>query len=274
MEYREISPGTSVPIIGIGTWGMGGRENPDKTTDDKDITAIKTALKLGLKHIDTAEFYGEGHSEELVGEAIQDFEREDLFLTTKVWHTNLKYDDLLASIQRSLERLRTDYVDLYLIHWPNEKIPLRETMKALEKCVENGWTKLIGVSNFSVTLMKEAQSYLDKHKLVANQVHYSLLHQEPSKTLLPHLRRENSLLIAYRPIARGDLSRKGNKVLDELCIEYGKTQIQVALNWLISQENVIAIPKSSNPEHLAEITGSIGWRLKEKDAKMLSEAFK
>ena len=105
------------------------------------------------------------------------------------------------------------------------------------------------------------------------QVHYSLLHQEPRKTLLPHLKSEKSLLIAYRPIARGDLTRKGNKVLDELCIKYGKTQIQVALNWLISQDNVVAIPKSSNPEHLAEIAGSVGWRLQQKDVKILSEAF-
>ena len=273
MEYKEIFPGTYIPVLGIGTWGMGGMEEPDTSTDDRDIAAIKKALDLGLKHIDTAEFYGGGHSEELVGEAIQNFEREKLFLTTKVWRTNLRYDDLLTSIQQSLERLSTDYVDLYLIHWPNEKIPLRETMKALEKCVENGWTRLIGVSNFGVELMIEAQSHLENEKLVANQVHYSLLHQEPKKALLPYLILESSILVAYRPIARGDLSREGNKILDELCVKYGKTQIQVTLNWLISQDNVIAIPKSSNTEHLVEIAGSVGWRLQEKDLELLSEAF-
>lgn len=273
MEYKEIVPGTEIPVLGIGTWGMGGKENSDDSQDEKEINAIQTALNLGLRHIDTAEFYGGGHSEELVGEAIQGFKREEIFLTTKVWRTNLRYDDLLSSIRQSLKRLGTDWVDLYLIHWPNEKIPLKETIQALERCVDNGWTKFIGVCNFSEELMVEAQSYLEKEKLVVNQVHYSLLHQEPRESLLPYLDSENSLLVAYRPIARGQLASEGNKVLDEICDRYGKTRIQVALNWLITQKNVIAIPKSSNPSHLAEIADSVGWRLSKKDFQRLSEAF-
>jgi len=146
-------------------------------------------------------------------------------------------------------------------------------MQALERCADNGWTKFIGVSNFSEELVLEAQSYLEKEKLVVNQVHYSLLHQEPSKRLLPYLDRENSLLVAYRLIARGQLASQGNKVLDEICDRYGKTHVQVALNWLITQKNVIAIPKSSNPSHLVEIAGSVGWRLSKKDFQRLSDAF-
>lgn len=273
MEYREILPGKKIPVLGIGTWGMGGRDKLDDTRDEKEIDAIRLAVNLGMKHIDTAEFYGEGHSEEIVGEAITEFDRQELFLTTKVWKTNLRAKDLINSIQGSLERLKTDYVDLYLVHWPNQSIPLKETMKALEKCIAEGWTRFIGVSNFSVKLMEEAQRYLEKERLVANQVHYSLLHQEPRKTLLPYLQRENSLLVAYRPMARGALAKQVNNVLDELCRIYKKTRIQVALNWLISQENVIVIPKSSNLAHLREIAGSVDWRLEGNEVKMLSDAF-
>ena len=273
MKYHEIAKGVKVPVLGLGTWGMGGRQIEDHRWDDENVTAIKMAVELGLTHIDTAEYYGAGHAEELVGEAIESYDRSDLFITTKVWRTNLREDDLIRSMKGSLKRLGLDYVDLYLIHWPNPHIPLKETMGALEHCAKEGWTKLIGVSNFDWNLVKEAQTYLRDHKLVADQVEYSLRDQKPKNSLLPYLQEEDMTLIAYRPLARGDLAKKGNKVLDEMAEKYQKSQSQVALNWLITQENVLAIPKSSNPVHLLDIMGAVGWEMSVEDSLTLADAF-
>lgn len=273
MKYTNLTENVRIPVLGLGTWGMGGRSSPDYSNDKEDIEAIKFALDLGLTHIDTAEYYGSGHAEELVGRAIQGYDRDELFITTKVWRTNLEHDDLIASMKGSLERLGLDYVDLYLIHWPNPEVPLKETMEALEYCSEEGWTRLIGVSNFSKELMMEAQGYLKEECLVANQVEYSLMEQEPKTELLPYLKEINSTLIAYRPIARGKLAKTGHGALDELADRYDKTQVQIALNWLISQENVIAIPKSSDKTHLREIAGAVDWSLSKEDRKRLETSF-
>jgi diketogulonate reductase-like aldo/keto reductase len=273
MEYREIAKGIKVPVLGLGTWGMGGRQIEDHHWDDENVTAIKMAIELGLTHIDTAEYYGAGHAEELVSEAIESYDRSDLFITTKVWRTNLHEGDLIKSMKGSLKRLGLDYIDLYLIHWPNPQIPLRETIHALEHCANEGWTKLIGVSNFDWNLVKVAQSYLKDHKLVADQVEYSLRDQKPKNSLLPYLQEEDMTLIAYRPLARGDLAQPGNKVLDDMAKKYQKSQSQVALNWLISQGNVLAIPKSSNPIHLLDIMGAVGWKMSTEDSLTLADSF-
>ena len=227
MEYHEIASGVEIPKIGLGTWGMGGKQIEDKRWDEETITAIKLAIDLGITHIDTAEYYGAGHCEELVGEAIQHHDRETLFITTKVWRTNLRHDDLLKSMKKSLQRLNQDYVDLYLIHWPNYQIPLKETMTALEKCVTEGYTKYIGVSNFSVSLINEAQSYLKENYLVANQTEYSLLDQKPRTNLLPYLQDTNRTLIAYSPLGKGILAKIDNKTLSETAKKYDKTKTQI-----------------------------------------------
>jgi diketogulonate reductase-like aldo/keto reductase len=214
MEYREIAPGVEIPVLGFGTWGIGGREQPDYRRDEEEIMAIRLAIELGLTHIDTAEFYGAGHSEELVGQAVEGYERNKIFITTKVWHTHLRKDDVIKSINASLDRLRLDFVDLYLIHWPNLAIPLSETMAAMEECVSKGLTRFIGVSNFSAQLMLEAQKKLKNNKIITNQVEYSLLDQKPSMELLPTCRETGISLVAYRPIGRGNLAKPGNKILD------------------------------------------------------------
>jgi diketogulonate reductase-like aldo/keto reductase len=273
LEYHEIAPGVEIPKIGLGTWGMGGKQIEDRKWDEETITAIRLAIDLGLTHIDTAEYYGAGHCEELVGEAIQSYARDSLFVTTKVWRANLHHDDLLKSMKASLHRLKQDYVDLYLIHWPNYQIPLKETMQALEECVTEGYTKYIGVSNFSANLIQEAQSYLKDNYLVANQVEFSLLDQKPRTNLLPYLRETNRTLIAYSPLGKGILPRLEHKKLTELSAKYEKTKTQIALNWVISQENVVAIPKSSNPIHLMEFMDSMDWRLKLEDIMELTSSF-
>ncbi len=273
MEYHEIAPKAKIPKIGLGTWGMGGRQIEDRSWDDETIVAIRMAIDLGLTHIDTAEYYGAGHCEELVGEAIEPYSRDSLFLTTKVWQTNLHYDDLIKSMRASLERLKIDYVDLYLIHWPNYQIPLKETMQALEHCVTEGYTKHIGVSNFSVSLIQEAQSHLRDNYLIADQVELSLLEQKPRKNLLPYLQETNRTLIAYRPLGKGTLSNLDHSKLSEIAEKYKKTKTQVALNWVISHENVVTIPKSTNPLHLMEFMDAVDWKMKTEDMMELTNSF-
>jgi len=276
MEYKELekAKGFRLPVLGLGTWGISGREVSDDSRDKEEVAALRTGIELGITHIDTAEMYGAGHAEMLVGEAIKPYKRDDLFITTKVWNTNLRHNDLILSMKGSLKRLGVEYVDLYLIHWPNPEIPLRETMRALEYCLFEGYTHFIGVSNFSASLIAEAQSYLRDSFLVADQVHYSLTEQSPRKELLPYCQKNDVMLIAYRPLERGQLTSPGHPVLDELATKYGKTQAQVSLNWLMSQEKVVAIPKASRVEHLKDNAGAVGWRLSEKDLVRLGESFR
>ena len=274
MEYREITKGVSIPVLGLGTWGMGGKETPNKARDSETVTAIRMAIELGLTHLDTAEYYGAGHAEELIGEAIEGMDRKTLFITSKVWHNHLRRNDLLNSMRASLKRLGVDQVDLYLVHWPNPDVPLKETMSAMEECIREGFTRFIGVSNFSAQLMQEAQSYLEGTRLIANQVQYSLIDQKPRMELLPACRKMGVSLVAYRPLERGALLETPNSVMDEIAEAHGKTRVQVAINWLISQEGVFTIPKSTNPVHLMEFLGALGWRLTPDEWVQLAAAYR
>ncbi|MDQ1279086.1 MAG: Aldo/keto reductase [Thermoproteota archaeon] len=274
MEFKRLANGLMMPVLGMGTWEMGGRQTPDSANDSKEINALRTGIDLGMTLIDTAEMYASGHAEELVGEAIKPYKRDDVFITTKVWSTNLRFNDLVSAMKGSLKRLGLSYVDLYLVHWPNPQIPLKETMSALEYCVEEGYTRSIGVSNFSAVLLLEAQSYLRRHLLVADQVHYNLIEQSPREDLLPYCEKNGVIVIAYRPLEKGQLSGKRNSVLDALATKYNKTRAQVCLNWLISQKNVVAIPKASRLEHLKENLWAVGWNLNDEDAARLGESFR
>jgi diketogulonate reductase-like aldo/keto reductase len=255
---------------------MGGAMEPDYTNDDKDIEAIQTALELGYRHIDTAEGYADGHCEELVGEAIKGFNRNELIIATKVTKTNLKPDDLRRSLDNSLKRLGLDYVDLYMIHSPSQEIPLSETMPVFDEFVEQGLIRNIGVSNFTVEKLEEAMKYV-KNPIVSNQIEYSLMtreegryggnHSMESKTV-PFCQENDILVVAERPIERG-LVNEPNPLLDELAEKYSKTKAQIAINWLISKDNVVTIPKSTNREHLIENLGSIGWKMSQEDVERL-----
>lgn len=266
MEYKTFPDGVRIPVVGIGTWEMG----EDISEDDKDIKALKEAIRFGMTHIDTAESYAAGHAEELVGGAIKSFDRKNLFITTKVSPEHLRFDQVLEAAKASLGRLETNYIDLYLIHWPNPDIPLEETMRAFDFLVDEDLVRYIGVSNFSVQLLKEAQSY-SKNKIVTNQVEYNLISREPEKELLSFCQEKNIMLTAYQPLARGKLTKPGFDLLDELAKKYSKTQAQIALNWLISKPNVVVIPKSSNIEHLKENLGAIGWKMEKKDIELLNK---
>jgi diketogulonate reductase-like aldo/keto reductase len=280
LERKSLGKtGESVAAIGLGTWNMGGRESPDYRDDERLIEAIRYAVELGMNHIDTAEMYAAGHAEELVGEAVKQFSRDEVFIATKVWPSNLRYEDVIRSCRRSLERLQLKYVDLYMVHWPNPRIPLQETMKAMEKLVKDGLIRYIGVSNFDVELLEEAMNALKREEIVANQVEYSLEAREVERELIPFCERNGITVTAYTPLGKGRIPAEAasntprGKILAEMAQRYGKTPVQIALNWVIWRPNVITIPKAARKEHLEENAGAAGWRLTEKDYKRLSAAY-
>ena len=269
MMFKKLDDNTEIPVLGFGTWGIGGRVDRGGSNDEKDVEALRYGISKGITHIDTSEFYGQGHTEEVVGEAISGFDRSKLFISTKVWLENLRYDDVIKSLKDSLRRLRTDYIDLYSIHKPNPNIPLRETMEALDFLKDKGFIRFIGVSNFTVKLFEEAQSYT-KNKIVANQLEYNLAVRVP-KDDLEYYQRNGVLVVAYKPIARGVLSSLGIKILEELAKKYGRTIEQIALNWLISKKNVVAIPKASERIHIDQNIEALDFKIDEEDIQRLNE---
>jgi len=277
MEFKELGKtGVKVPVLGLGTWGIGGRSSRYTAADAQAVQALRMGLDLGMLFIDTAEFYGHGHSEEIVADAIGD-RRESVFLATKVSPEHFGHDDVLKACEASLKRLKVSYVDLYQLHWPNPSIPISETMKAMERLVLEGKVRHIGVSNFSVRQTREAQASLSKATLAANQVDYSLLDRSIEKDLLQYSQREHITVIAYSPLAKSQIPKGGRggkwQILDDIAKRNEKTRSQVALNWLIAKEGVVTIPKAASLEHVKENAGAVGWALSGEDQKALEDAF-
>ncbi|MCL5437513.1 MAG: aldo/keto reductase [Candidatus Thermoplasmatota archaeon] len=257
MEFGS-SHSVRMPDIGMGTWKMGGEFTADTSRDTEEIEALKAGLDIGYSFIDTAEMYGAGHAEELVGRAISG---RDVFIATKVWQTNLGYDDVLKAADRSLRRLGRKTIDLYQIHWPNDSIPLRDTMRAMEKLVEEGKIAHIGVSNFDVELIEDAMSHLSRNELFSNQISYSLVDRRAENGLLNYCKKQRIGIIAYEPLARGKVFKgRTGRVLAKAAEMAHKTEAQVALNWIMSR-GAVPIPKASSIDHLKENFGASGWRL-------------
>jgi diketogulonate reductase-like aldo/keto reductase len=260
-----------ISSIGIGTWGIGGGYwTQDYSNDKLWIEVIRRAIELGVNLIDTAEMYGGGHSEEIVGIAVKGFKRENVVIVTKVWPTNASYENVLKSAKASMNRLGT-YIDIYLLHWPSESVPICETIKAFEKLVDDGAIRFFGLSNFNVKGIEEARSCCRKYDVHVIQNHYSLLHRDDEESVIPYTAREGMMYMAYSPLERGALAR--DPYLKEIGEKYGKTATQVALNWLISIENVVPIPKAGNVKHLEENVGAMGWRLSKEDWLEISRRF-
>ncbi|MEM2941576.1 MAG: aldo/keto reductase [Thermoproteota archaeon] len=249
--------GRSVPSLGLGTWKMG----EDRFMDDASVAALRRGIELGAKMIDTAEIYANGRSEELVGRAIKGFDRSELFIVTKVWPTHAHYDDVLKAAKESSKRLGT-HIDLYLLHWPSS-VSICETMRAMEELVEKGLVRHIGLSNFDVKGVEEARACLKKTDIAAIQNRFSPTYRKDYSDVIPYAQREGMMYMAYTPIEKGALS--GKSLLRKIGEKYGKTAIQVALNWLICIEPVVPIPKASKIEHVEENVGAMGWRLSEED---------
>lgn len=272
---KKLNCGFSIPSIGLGTWQMGGRETRNRADNgDSSVAALTAGLKMGYTHIDTAEMYAEGFTEEIVGRAISKFDRAKLFLTTKVWKTHLKYDDVLKAAEGSLKRLKTDYIDLYLIHQVNDAVPLKETVRALNRLQKEKIIRSIGVSNFAVERLKRAQACSDA-PIVANQVHYNLKVREAAAAgMLEYCQENDVMLIAWRPFQRGGmLGDQMPKLLLDLAAKYSKSPSEIAISWLLTQKNVVTISMSRNPLHMSRNLDAASWRMEPKDLDLLTEKY-
>ena len=194
--------------------------------------------------------------------------RKDVFVASKVSADNLHHDDVIRACRATLARLGTSYVDLYQVHWPNPKIPIRETMSAMEELVRDGSIRYIGVSNFNVAETEEASQALTKNEIVSNQVEYSLSSRSAEAEILPYCVRAKMTLIAYSPLARGQIARS---VQDSILRKYKMTPAQVMLNWVTRNDQVVAIPKATNIPHLEENASSISFRFTAAEYDLLSE---
>ncbi len=259
-----------LPLLGMGTWGMGGKYERDESNIDESLSILRYGLELGIELIDVAEIYGGGLTEEIVGKAIQDFPRADILLVSKVWRTNLQYNDVLRACEQSLNRLQTDYLDLYLIHWPSDDVPLSETLEAMEHLWLKGLVRNIGVSNFSINLLQQAQCLLQSTNLAVNQIEYNLLQRQAEQHVIPYCKKNNIRIMAHRPLAKGSIPFSQLKSVIELSKKYHKTPAQIALNWIMSQ-NIIAIPKTAIRQHMLENVGALGWKLEKGDLEILSK---
>lgn len=251
MGGKKVSP------LGLGTYGVGGKNSADSSHDSEHIEAVKFAIESGINFIDTAEMYSGGHSEELVGNAIKSFPREEVFVTTKVWNDHLRHDDLIKAAKASLKRLDTSYIDLYLIHWPNPAIPIKESIRAMEELADQGLVRNMGVSNFSVKQVSEAMESASKYNIEANQIQYSLASRDCESDVIPFCEKNGVKIIAYTPINRGKLDSV--KKLSEVSEKLGKSRVSVALNYLMKRS--LPIPKSVNRDHILEFTEAMKYEL-------------
>jgi 2,5-diketo-D-gluconate reductase B len=247
--------GTKIPALGLGTW---------QAESGECYRAVLEALAMGYRHIDTAQIYG---NEADVGRAIADSDtnRDDIWLTTKVWRDDIDRENLIRTTQGSLKKLQVDAVDLLLIHWPNPQIPLEESVEALLEAQRLGYAKHIGVSNFNTTQIAQAQK-LAGGILLTNQVEYHpFLNQEKVHNAV---REANMFLTAYCPLARGMVT--DNPILHKIAAEHGKSAAQVSLRWLIQQGDVCAIPKSIRRERLEENLDIFDFKLSDEEMNDIS----
>ena len=253
MEKRHtltLNNGMKMPKMGMGTWYLG--EN--KQTEETEIRALRVGIDAGIQLIDTAEMYGNGRSEKLIGKAIEGYDREKLFLVSKVLPNNAGRMHIFKSIQQTLSNLKTDYLDMYLLHWRGS-IPLEETISCMEQLVKEGTIRSWGVSNFDTDDMEELFQIPAGRHCAVNQVLYHLGSRGVEYDLLPWLKEHNVPLMAYCPLAQAGDLRKGlleNKVVKQVAKNHEVTEIQILLAFVLHQGNVIAIPRSGKAEHVLQ----------------------
>ena len=252
--------GERVSEIGLGTYGI--------TNYKKAEAAFSYAIERGVNLIDTAEIY---NTEDFVGSIIKRFGRDKLFIITKVWPKNLTTkESTIKSARGSLSKLGTDYVDLILIHWPHKNMSIRDQVRNIEAVQKEGLSRFIGVSNFSVEQMEEARNSTASAEIVCNEVKYNLEEREIEEGVLPYSQKKKISVIAYTPLANGNVS-KGASFL-KIMNETGRTPIQISLNFILSHPGVIPIPKTENIDHMKDILGSVGWSLSTPQLNLLNEA--
>ena len=246
----KLKNGAEVPALGLGTWYLGD----DAGRRAREISALRTGIEKGMTLIDTAEMYGGGRSERLVGEAIEGTERKKLFIVSKVLPNNAGRRGIFRSCEESLKRLGTDYLDLYLLHWRGS-VPLAETVECMEKLARDGLIRGWGVSNFDTDDMEELLRVKGGDGCLVNQVLYHAASRGIEYSLLPFMRGRGVALMAYCPLAQGGTLRRGlfrSRALNDIAARRGATVAQILLAWAIRGGDAIAIPRSSSPEHTAE----------------------
>jgi diketogulonate reductase-like aldo/keto reductase len=265
---REFGPKrVRVPVVGQGTWNM-------ETQRAEAVAALRRGLDLGLAHIDTAEMYGSGRVEEIVGEAIAG-RRDEVFLVSKVLPTNASYAGTIAACERSLKRLRTDRLDVYLLHWPGSH-PLAETIRAFGELEKKGSIRAWGLSNFDTDLLEDALRIAGAARIACNQVLYHLKERAIEHAVQPWCAAHGVPVVAYSPFGQGDFpsaSSAGGKVLAQVGAEAGATPRQVALAFLARQDGTFVIPKSASVAHVEENAGAAEVRLSEEQVERVSKAF-
>jgi len=258
MKSKQLgNTGVQVPELALGTWQYRGGTEP-----------LRAGIELGASFIDTAEAYG---TELVVGQAIRGI-RDRVFLASKVSPRHFRRHDVIKAAECSLKQLNTDYLDLYQLHWPNYTVPIGETMSAMERLVETGKVRFIGVSNFTPAELRRAQSVLAKTRIVSNQVRYSLVDRTPEEGLLRYCDDHQISLLAFSPLATGfDRVRICDRddILGQVAAGVGKTRAQVALNWCMSHPAVVAIVKTDKTEHVRENCATSGWELSAEHIQLL-----
>jgi len=259
MNYRELAKtGVKLPAVGLGTWQYRGGIDP-----------LQTGVRLGAGFIDTAESYG---TEDVVGQAIKG-SRNELFLATKISPRHFRHSDVVRSADASLQQLKTDYLDLYQLHWPNYTIPIEETMGAMEALVDSGKVRFIGVSNFMLRDLKRAQRAMTRHKIVSNQVRYSLIERTVEFELLDYCREQEITVIAHSPLATSLPTIKAkdrSQVIDRVMRATSRTAAQVALNWCLSKQGVVVIPKADSVDHVRENCQASDFQLSPEELRLLN----
>ncbi|HET8696318.1 MAG TPA: aldo/keto reductase, partial [Gammaproteobacteria bacterium] len=270
MDPFRLPSGERVARLGQGAWQIG----EDRARRGQELAALRLGLELGLALIDTAELYGDGASEELVAEAIAG-RRDRTYVVSKVLPRNASRKGTIAACERSLERLRTDYLDLYLLHWRESK-PLAETLEAFVELADAGKIRHFGVSNFDVDDLEEARALPGGARVATDQVLYNLEHRGIEHDLLPWARERGMPVMAYSPLGSDSRSVRrllGHRALQTIAARHSATPARVALAWLLARDGVITIPKASTEEHVRDNRAALDLRLAPDDLAELDRAF-
>lgn len=305
MNFTQLGKdGPKVSVIGIGTWQVGDISWGKDVSEANSIDAIKRAHELGVNFIDTAEVYGDGRSEKIVGSAIRELVRDEIVVATKVSGKHLRYEDVINACEGSLKRLKLKEIDLYQVHWPDpfEQVPLSHTMKAMEKLYKQGKIRAVGVCNFAVRDLKEATSILSHAQIVSNQVRVNMLQHDSNEEVLGYCKSEGISVIAWSPLGQGALTGKYQPekkpsdemrsdnalfkdsnfqqiqklilILRDIANGRNKTVPQIVLNWLITRLNVIPIPGAKSAQQAEQNAGAVSWKLAKQEFDLIEEVLK
>lgn len=271
VRTTSLPSGRPISVLGQGTWRMG----EDSSRREQEIAALRLGFDLGMTLIDTAEMYGEGGAEEVVGEAIKGRPRSEVFIVSKVYPHNATKRGAIEACARSVRRLKVEYIDLYLLHWRGD-VPLLETLEAFEFLKDAGTIKDYGVSNFDLDDMEEAYALPGGYAIATNQVLYNLAHRGIEWSLLPWCRERRIPIMAYSPLGSDPSEQRrmlGHTNVKKVAARHNATPAQIALAWLLRQPDLVVIPKASKPEHIRQNRAALDIELTDRDLKELDQAF-